>query len=103
MMFENKMLRNIFGPRRDEVTGEWRRLHHEKLYHLHFVPNITRVIQSGRIRWTGHVHVWRTAEVYTGFWWGNLREGDHLEDTGVVRRLILGWIFKKWGWGYGLD
>jgi len=46
---------------------------------------------------------WGTAEVYTGFWWGNPRERDHVEDTGVDRRIILRWIFKKWDWGYGLD
>jgi hypothetical protein len=48
-------------------------------------------------------HVWGTAEVYTGFWWGNLRKGDRLEDTGVDRKIILRLIFKKWDWGYGLD
>ena len=92
------MLRGIFGPERDGVTGEGRRLHNEKLYDLHSLPNISRVIQSGRIRWAGHVAcMW--VEVYTGFWWGNLREGDHLEDTGVDRRIMLRWIFKKWNWG----
>jgi hypothetical protein len=39
-------------------------------------------------------------EVYTGFWWGNLREGDHLEDPGIDGRIILIWIFKKWVWGW---
>ena len=49
------MLRGIFGPERDGETGEGRRLPNEKLYDLHSLPNISRVIQSGRIRWTGHV------------------------------------------------
>jgi hypothetical protein len=47
--------------------------------------------------------VWGTAEISTGFCWGNLREGDHLEDTGIDRRIILRWIFKKWDWGCGLE
>jgi len=52
---ENMMFRRIFGPRRDEVTGEWRRLHNEELNDLYCSPNIVRVIKSRRMRWTGHV------------------------------------------------
>ena len=54
-MFENMVLRRIFGPRRDEVKGEWRRLHNEELNDLYSSPNIVRVIKSRRMRWTGHV------------------------------------------------
>jgi len=54
-VFENMVLRRIFGPRRDEVTGEWRRLHNEKLNDLYPSPNIVRVIKSRRMRWAGHV------------------------------------------------
>ena len=54
-VFENMVLRTIFGPRRDEVTGEWRRLHNEELNDLYSSPNIVRVIKSRRMRWTGHV------------------------------------------------
>jgi hypothetical protein len=54
-VFENKVLRRIFGPKRDEVTGEWRRLHNEELYALYSSPNIIRVIKSRRLRWAGHV------------------------------------------------
>jgi hypothetical protein len=52
---ENKVLRRIFGPKRDEVTGEWRRLHNKELYALYSAPNIIRVIKSRRLRWAGHV------------------------------------------------
>ena len=55
MMFENKALRKIFGPRRDGVTGEWRKLHNEKLNDLYSSPNIVRVIKSRRMRWAEHV------------------------------------------------
>ena len=48
-------LRRIFGPRRDEVTGKWRRLHNEELNDLYSSPNIVRVIKSRRVRWAGHV------------------------------------------------
>ena len=54
-VFENMVLRRIFGPRRDEVTGEWRRLHNEELNDLYSSPNIVRVIKSRRTRWAGRV------------------------------------------------
>jgi len=54
-VFENRVLRKTFGPKRDEVTGEWRKLHNEELNDLYSSPNIVRVIKSRRIRWTGHV------------------------------------------------
>jgi hypothetical protein len=54
-VFENKVLRRVFGPKRDEVTGEWGRLHNKELYALYFSPNI-RLFKSIRLRWAGHVH-----------------------------------------------
>ena len=54
-VFQNTVLRRIFGPRRDEVTGEWRRLHNEELNDLQSSLNIVRVIKSRRMRWAGHV------------------------------------------------
>ena len=54
-MFENRVLRRIFGPKRDGVTGEWRKLHNEELNGLYSSPNIVRVIKSRRMRWAGHV------------------------------------------------
>jgi hypothetical protein len=54
-VFENWVMRRIFRPKRDEVTGEWRKLHNEEFHDLYSSPNIVRVIQSRRMRWTGHV------------------------------------------------
>jgi hypothetical protein len=54
-VFENRMLRRTFGPKRDEVMGEWRKLHNEELNGLYSLPNIVRVIKSKRLRWAGHV------------------------------------------------
>ena len=54
-VFENRVLRRIFGSRRDEVTGEWRKLHNEELNDLYCSQNIVRVIKSRRMRWVGHV------------------------------------------------
>jgi len=82
-VFENMVLRRIFGPRRDEVTGEWRRLHNEKLNDLYSSPNIVRVIKSRRMRWAGHVARMGGERGCTGSWWGNRREGDHWGDLGL--------------------
>jgi hypothetical protein len=54
-VFENRVLRRIFGPKRDEVTGERRKLHNEELRELYCSPNIIRIIKSWRMRWAGHI------------------------------------------------
>jgi hypothetical protein len=71
-----KVLMRVFCLRRDEVTGEWRRRSNEEFYALYSSQNIIRVIKSRKIRWV-------SGEVHARFWWINLREEDHLEDTGV--------------------
>jgi len=64
-VIENKVLRRTFGPRRDEITGEWRRLHNEEINDLYSSPNIVRVIKSGRMRLAGHVaHMGEKMGVY---------------------------------------
>jgi hypothetical protein len=60
-MFENRVLRGIFEAKRDEMTGDWRKLHNEELNDLYSLPNIVRVVKSRRMRWAGHVA--RMAEV----------------------------------------
>jgi hypothetical protein len=54
-VFENRVLRRIFGPKRDEVTGEWRKLHNEELHNLYLSPDIIRQVKLRRMRWAGHV------------------------------------------------
>ena len=54
-MFENRVLRRVFGPKRVEAKGEWRKLHKEELKDLYSLPNIVRVVKSRRMRWVGHV------------------------------------------------
>jgi hypothetical protein len=94
-VFENRVLRRLFGSERDEVTGDWRKLHKEELNDLYCLPKFVRVKKSRRMRWAGHVACMGNGEVYTGIWWGNLRERDHLGDPGVDGSIILGWIFRR--------
>jgi hypothetical protein len=54
-VFKKRVLRRIFGPKRDEVTGEWRKLHNEELHYLYSLPGTIRIIKSRRMRWAGHV------------------------------------------------
>ena len=74
---------------------EWRRLHNEEIYDLYCSPNTILVIKSGRIRWADVCTY--GGEVHTRVWWEELREGDHLKDSGVDSRIKLKCIFKKWG------
>ena len=73
-VFENMVLRRIFGPRRDEVTGEWRRLHNVELNDLFSSPNMMRVIKSRRMRWAGHVARMGEERGCIGSWWGKRRK-----------------------------
>jgi hypothetical protein len=93
------VLRRIFGPKKDEVTKEWRKLHNEELNDLYCSPNSVRVIQSRKIRWAGHVVRMGRGEACTGFWWGNLRKRGHWGDPGADGKIISRWIFKKWDVG----
>jgi hypothetical protein len=67
-VFENRVLRRIFGPKRDEVTGDWRKLHNEELNDLYCSPNILQVIKSRRMRWAEHVAWVGKKRVLCGIW-----------------------------------
>jgi hypothetical protein len=72
-VFENRVLKGIFGPKRGEVTGEWRKIHNE-LNDLYSPPNIIHVIKLRRVRWTEHATYMGVRRGVYRFWWGNLRE-----------------------------
>jgi hypothetical protein len=105
-VFENRVLKRVFGPKRDEVTGEWRKLHNEELNDLYSLPNFVRVVKSRRMRWAGHVARKGRIEVCTRCWCRSLRERDHWGDQDIDGRRILRWIFRKlegvagtgWSW-----
>jgi hypothetical protein len=102
-VFENRVLRRIFGPKRDEATGEWRRIHNEEPNDLYSSPNIIRVIKSRRMRWAGHVACM-----------GEKRGAYRILVDGAEGRRPLGIPRHRWednigmdlkevGWGHGLD
>ena len=94
-MFEKRVLRKIFGPKRDEVTREWRKLHNEELNDLYCSPTMILVIKK-KMRWAGHVAcVGERRGVYRVLVGKPERERDHLEDCSVDGRIILRWIFRK--------
>jgi len=93
------MVLRIFGPRWDEVTGEWRRLHNEELNDIYSSPNIVQVIKSRGMRWVGHVARMGEERGCTSSWWENRREGDHWGDLGVDGWIILGWLSRRWDVG----
>jgi hypothetical protein len=86
-VFENRVLRRIFGLKRDEVTGEWKKLNNEELNYLNSSLDNVRMIKSRGMRWAGHVERIGRGEAFTGFWWENLREKDHLGDPGLDGRI----------------
>jgi hypothetical protein len=75
-VFENRVLRRIFGPKRDEVTGEWSKLHNEELRDLYSSPSIIRIITSRRMRWAGHVARMGRRGMRIGYWCESQRERD---------------------------
>ena len=89
-VFENRVLRRVFGSKRDEVTGEWRKLHNEELSDLYSVPNIVRVVKSRRMRWAGHVaHMGDGRGVHRVLVQRKMMERDHWGDPDVDGRIIL--------------
>jgi hypothetical protein len=76
-VFETRVLRRIFGPKRDEVTGEWRKLHNEELRDLYSSPSIIRIIKSRRMSWVGHVARMGEKRKRIDYWWESQRERDH--------------------------
>jgi hypothetical protein len=88
-VFENRIMRRIFGLKREEVAGGWKRLHNGELHNSYASPNITRVIKSRRMRWVGHVtcmgEIRNAQKVFTG----KLEGRDHTEDIGIDRKLLL--------------
>jgi hypothetical protein len=102
-VFENKVLRRIFGPKRDEVTGEWRKFNNGELHNLHSSPDINRHIKSWRMRSAGHVARMGEERKVNRVLVGKPEAKNHLEDQGVDGRMGSKWTLGRWDGGCGVD
>jgi hypothetical protein len=84
-VFEYRVLKGIFGLKKDDVMGEWRKLHNGELHNLYSSPDIIRQIKSRRMMW----HTWERTEKCTRFQLESPKERDHLEDQGINGRMEL--------------
>jgi hypothetical protein len=75
-LFENRVLRRIFGPKRDEVRGRWRKLQNEELHNLYYTPSIIRMIKSRKMTEAGHVARMRRG-MHMEYWWQSQKETNH--------------------------
>jgi hypothetical protein len=94
-VFQNRLLKRIFGPKREKVTGEWRKLHKKELNDLYSSRKIVLVIKLRRMKWA-------CMRESRGVYWvlvGKPEGRDHLGDPGIDGRIILIWIFRKWDVG----
>jgi hypothetical protein len=95
-VFENGVLRRIFGPKRDE-DGSWRKLHNDELHNLYSSPNIITVIKSRRIRWAGHVARIGEGRCVYRVWLAGPKVRDHWEDLGIGGWITLRWTLGRYG------
>jgi hypothetical protein len=95
-VFENRVLRRIFGPKRDEVTGEWRKLHNEDLHNSYSFPDIIRQVKANEVSGACSTH---GREKCTRFWWESPKERDNLKDQGVGGKMGSEWILGRLAWG----
>ena len=94
-VFENRVLRRIAGNKKDEITGERRKLHTEELHDLYSSTHNMRLIKSKRMRWGGHVARLGDRRGAYRFWWGVVRERGHSKELSIHGRIVLKWIYNK--------
>jgi hypothetical protein len=93
-VFENRVLMIIFGPKKDEETGGWRKLHNEELHNLYSSPSIIRII-TRRIRWAGNVARMGRRGMHIGYWRESQKDEDNWEDQDVCGWTILKRILER--------
>jgi hypothetical protein len=102
-MFENRVLRRMSGSEREEVTGEWRKMHSEELHNLYYSTDIIRLIKSRRMRCAGHVARMGEGRNVYRFWWESPRDKDHLKDQDVGGKMGSKWTLGRLVGGCGVD
>jgi hypothetical protein len=95
MVFENRVLRRIFGSKRDEIIGNLKKLHNEELHNLYSLPDIIRISKSRNMKWAGYVARMGLRRMHTGFWWESQKGRDRYEDLDVGERIKRRWILEK--------
>jgi hypothetical protein len=98
-VFENRVLREMFGPKRDDVTGEWRNLHSGELHNLNSSPDTIRQIKSRRTRWAGHMSRMGGGRTL----YRVLLESQMEKDQGLDGRIGSKWTLGRLAGGYGVD
>jgi hypothetical protein len=88
--------RGIFGSEREEVKGDWRRLHNEELHNLSSLADVVCIIESRNMDWAGHVALMKEMKMHEHYLQGNLKEQDPLEDLTIDEMITLRLILKKW-------
>jgi PAS domain-containing protein len=94
-VFENRVLRRIFGPKRDEVTGQWRKLYIRESHDFYSSPDIIRRIKSRRMSWAGHVARMGEGRKLYRVLVESRKENDHLKDQGVDGRMCSKWTLGR--------
>jgi hypothetical protein len=97
-VFENRVLRRIFGPKRDEVMGEWRKMHNEEHCDLYSSPSIIRIIKLRRMRWAGHVARMGRRGTLIDYWWESQRKRDKRDNIRMVGWGDVDWIGLAKDW-----
>jgi hypothetical protein len=92
MMFESRMFRKIFEPKWSKAIGQRRTMHNSLM--ICTCHQVLHEFKSRNMKWVGHMESMGRGEVHTGFWWGNLKERQHLEDLSVEWSIILKWVLK---------
>jgi hypothetical protein len=95
-VYENRVIRRLYGAKRKELTGGLRKLHNKELHNFYYSPNIIRVMKSIRIGWAGRVTPTVRRKMHTEVDPQNPKRTGQLGDLGVVGRIILNWILKKY-------